>query len=142
MAQGPRDWSSAQSRSPGFKVNASRTAMCMAASDDFGHNGRFKEAFEFDAAGRVAEFAEGFGLDLADALAGDLVLVADFLERARETVVQAVAEFQDAALALREAVEDLAKLAAEEIEAGDLAWVLGGLVLNEEIGRASCRERV
>src|ERR1019366_8357567 len=131
MAQGPRDWSSCQSRSPGFKVNPSRTTMFMVASGDFGDKSRFEEAFEFVPAGRVAEFAEGFGLDLADALAGDLVLVADFLERARVAVVQAVTEFQNPALALRQAAEDLAELAPEQIEAGDLAWVLGGLVLDE-----------
>jgi len=34
--------------------------MFMTASRDFGHLGRFEEAFEFVSAGRVAEFAEGF----------------------------------------------------------------------------------
>src|ERR1019366_3945552 len=114
MAQGPRDWSSAQLRSPGFKVNPSRTTMFMTGSRDFGHLGRFEEAFEFVSAGRVAEFAEGFGLDLADALAGDLVLVADFLQCARVAVDQTVTEFQNPALALRQAAEDLAELAAEQ----------------------------
>ena len=82
-------------------------------------------------AGRVAEFAQGLGLDLADALPRDLVLVADLLQRAREAVVQAVAEFQDPPLALRQAVEHLAEPAPEQMEAGDLAGVLGGLVFDE-----------
>jgi hypothetical protein len=37
----------------------------------------------------VAHFAQGFGLDLADAFAGDLELVADFLKRAAVTVLEA-----------------------------------------------------
>gem|GEM_PF-6224538 len=40
------------------------------------------EAFEFADAGWVAHFPQGFGFDLADALAGDLELATDFLEGA------------------------------------------------------------
>src|ERR1035437_6605199 len=102
MAQGPRDRSCSQLRSPGFKVNPSRTTIFMTVSGDQGHSCGFEESLESVLAGRVAEFAQGFGLDLANALARDLVLPADFLQRARGAVDQAVAEFQDLALAARE----------------------------------------
>src|SRR5688572_18181061 len=42
----------------------------------------FEEALQLADAGGVAHFAEGLGFDLADALAGDLELFADFFERA------------------------------------------------------------
>ena len=50
--------------------------------------------------GGVAHFAEGFGLDLADALAGDAELAADFLEGAAVAVDEAEALFQDLAFTL------------------------------------------
>src|ERR1035438_3060056 len=108
MAQGPSDWSSPQFKSPGFKVNPSRTTRFMAVSGDLGQRGvGFEETLELAPAGWVAEFAQGLGLDLADALAGDFVLPAHLLQGAREAVVQAVAEFQDPALALVQPVEHL-----------------------------------
>src|ERR1022692_4134836 len=115
MVQWPRVLSSSQLRSPGFKVNPSRTTMFMTESRALGDRCRFEETLEFAPAGRVAQFAQGLGLDLADAFAGDLVLVADLLQRARVAVVQPVAELQDSALALRQAVEHLAKLALEQV---------------------------
>ena len=96
-----------------------------------GEGGGFEEALQFAPAGRVAEFAQGLGLDLADALARDFVLVADLLQRAREAVVEAIAEFQDPALALRQAIKHFAELAFEQMKAGDLARVLGGLVFDQ-----------
>ena len=41
--------------------------------------GLFQVVAEFAGAGGVAEFADGFGLDLADALAGYAEFAADFL---------------------------------------------------------------
>ncbi len=58
------------------------------------------EAFEFADAGGVTHFAEGFGFDLADALAGDLELAADFFEGAAVAVLEAEALFEDFAFAL------------------------------------------
>src|ERR1035437_4503807 len=130
MAHGPRDWRSSQLRSPGFRVKPSRTTRFMTASSDLGQHGGFEEALELAPAGRVAEFAQGLGLDLADALACDFILPAALLQGAREAFVQAVAEFQDPALALGQAVEHLAQLAPEQVEAGDLARILGGLVFD------------
>src|ERR1035438_8384534 len=68
IAQGPRDLSSSQLRSPGLRVNPSRTTMFMTASGHAADGGGFEEAIEFALAARVAEFAQGLGLDLADAL--------------------------------------------------------------------------
>ena len=48
----------------------------------------------------MAQFAQDLGLDLADALAGDFELVGHFFERALFAVGQAVAQFDDAALAV------------------------------------------
>src|ERR1019366_5382879 len=110
MGQGPRDWSSSQLKSPGFKVKPSSTTRFMTVSSDLGQRRVLEEALEFAPAGWVAEFAQGFGLDLADAFARDFVLSAHFLQGAREAVVQAVAEFQDPPLALGEALQHFAQL--------------------------------
>jgi len=58
-------------------------------------------------------------------------LLADFLQGAGEAVVEAVAEFEDAPLAFGEAAEDFGEPAAEEVEAGDVAGVFGGLVFKQ-----------
>ncbi len=54
---------------------------------------QFDEAFQLPDAGGVAHFPQSLGLDLADALAGDLELAADFLERAAVAVLEAEALF-------------------------------------------------
>ena len=51
-----------------------------------------EEAGELAEARRVTHFAQGFGLDLADAFAGDLELLADLFERAAVAVDEAEAE--------------------------------------------------
>ena len=45
----------------------------------FSSTRQLDEAFQLPDAGGVAHFPQGFRLDLADALAGDLELAADFL---------------------------------------------------------------
>ena len=62
-----------------------------------GRGGLFQVVAEFAGAGGVAEFADGFGLDLADALAGYAEFAADFLQGAGAAVLQAEPEFEDAA---------------------------------------------
>jgi hypothetical protein len=57
----------------------------------------------------VLELADGLGLDLADALAGDLEDPADLLERVGVAVADAVAELDDLALAEGQRVEDVAR---------------------------------
>ena len=51
----------------------------------------------------VTELVERLALDLADALARDAELAADLLERAGVSVLEAEAELDDLALAVREA---------------------------------------
>src|SRR5213594_4294480 len=51
----------------------------------------FEKAFQFAAASRVTQFAQGFGFDLADAFACHAVLFANFFQCPRVTVRQAIA---------------------------------------------------
>ena len=53
---------------------------------------------ELAAAGGVAKLAQRLGLDLADALAGDVELLAHLLQRAGAPVLQAEAQLQHAPL--------------------------------------------
>ncbi len=62
--------------------------------------GAVEEAFELAGADRVLELADGLGLDLADALAGDFEDLADLFERVGVAVADAVAELDDLALAV------------------------------------------
>src|SRR4030095_7013707 len=59
---------------------------------------------------RVAELSESFVFDLADALAGETDLLADFLEGHRVAAAQAVTKAQDFRLALVDAAEQAAEL--------------------------------
>ena len=58
----------------------------------------------------MAQFTDGFFLDLAHALAGKVELLTDFVERHRVFAAETVEEFQDFRLALRERVDDRAQL--------------------------------
>ena len=49
---------------------------------------RLQEAFDLPLAGRVAHFAQRFGFDLADALARDAELAANFFQRATVAVAE------------------------------------------------------
>src|SRR3954451_283084 len=65
----------------------------------------FEVVLELPAPARMPELAERLRLDLADALAGDVELLADLLEGARSAVLQPEPELEHAALATRERVE-------------------------------------
>src|SRR5690348_6624539 len=95
-----------------------------------------QEAFELSGADGVLEFADGFGFDLADALAGDLEDAADFFERVGVPVADAVAQLDDLALAVGEGLEDLLDLVLEHLLRGALDGIVGLLILDEvaEIG--------
>src|SRR5438128_2629269 len=67
---------------------------------------------------RVAELAEGFSLDLADALAGNAKLATHFFQGAGATVLQAEAQLEHLALALGERAEHRADLLLEEVVRG------------------------
>src|SRR4051794_27827101 len=70
----------------------------------------FDERLEALGAGGVAQLAQGLGFDLADALAGDLEVLADLLERVIRLLADAEAHAQDLLLARRERGQDLAGL--------------------------------
>ena len=63
----------------------------------------------------MAQLAQRLGLDLADALAGDREVLADFLERVLAAVGEAEAQAQHLLLARRERVEDLVGLLAQRL---------------------------
>src|SRR3989304_1544754 len=84
-----------------------------------------QEADQFRAAAGLLEFADGFGFDLADPLAGDLEDVADLLEGVAVALAQAVAEFDDLAFAIAERLENLRDLPAEHFLGGADGRALG-----------------
>src|SRR3546814_19173854 len=83
-------------------------------------------------AARVAELRHGTGFDLADALAGEVEVLPDLFEGAGLATVEAEAQLKDLALAVVEGGEEPVDLLGQQRGGGDL----------EEIGRASCRERL
>jgi hypothetical protein len=62
----------------------------------------------------VAELRQRFGLDLADAFAGEREELADLDERARLAAVEPGAQYEDLALAGRERLELLDDLAGQQ----------------------------
>ena len=60
-----------------------------------------QEVPQFFGAGGVAEFAEGFGLDLTDALTGYVEFLANFLKSACSAVLNAESQTQNLFLARR-----------------------------------------
>ncbi len=83
------------------------------------------------AADGVLKLADGFGFDLADALAGDLEDAADFFEGVGVAVADAVAELDDLALAVGQRLEHLLDFVLEHLLGGDFDGVVGLLVLDE-----------
>src|SRR5437867_665519 len=61
----------------------------------------------------MAQFAQGLGFDLADALAGDGEVLADLLECVLAAVVEAEPHLDDLLLARRESLQDLRRLLAQ-----------------------------
>src|SRR5688500_12214675 len=79
--------------------------------------------------GGVAELGHGPGLDLADALPGEVELVAHLLQRAGLAPVEAEAQAQDLALALAQGGQQAGQLVGQQclggrLEGGDGAPVL------------------
>ena len=71
------------------------------------------EALQLLAAGRVAELAQGLGLDLTDALAGDVELLPHLLQGVVAAVADPEAEAQDSLLARRQRLQDLFRLSLQ-----------------------------
>src|SRR5690606_23158495 len=80
----------------------------------------FQEAPKLLGAARMAELAQGLGFDLADALAGDVELLADFFQRVIRVHVDAEAHAQDLGLARREAGKDGVRGFAQAFRGGRL----------------------
>src|SRR5262249_30989447 len=66
-----------------------------------------EESLQVTDAGGVAKLAQGFGFDLADALARDVIHFADLLQSTLVTIHEAEAHFQNLALALSQTGEDV-----------------------------------
>ena len=66
----------------------------------------------------MAELGQSLGLDLADALARDAKLAADFLERTGMSVDKAKAQLDNLALTIGKRVEHLGELLLQHGEAG------------------------
>src|SRR5207302_6835086 len=80
---------------------------------------------------RVAQLAQGLGFDLADALAGDLEVLAHFLERVVALLADAEAHAQDFFFARRERGQHLPRLLGQ-VHVDDRIGRRGdGLVLDE-----------
>src|SRR5688572_9456313 len=79
----------------------------------------------------MAEAAQGQLLELADPLPSQVELVADLLERAGHAVVEAVAQGEDASLALGKALDRLAQRVGDIHLFGELHRIGGVLVLDE-----------
>src|SRR5450830_217128 len=77
------------------------------------------------------ELGQRLGLDLADALAGDAELLADFLEGARMLALEAETQLDDLALAVRERAQDEVELFFLHDLADGLDRDRGFLVLDE-----------
>jgi hypothetical protein len=63
----------------------------------------------------MLQLADGLGLDLPDALAGDLEDAADLFERVGVAVADAVAQLDDLALAVGQRLEHLLDLVLEHL---------------------------
>ena len=83
------------------------------------------------ASGRMAQLAQGLGLDLADAFARDVELLADLLKRVRLAVGQTEAHPQHLLLARGQRGQDLLKLLAQQRVGRFLRRLRGLVVLNE-----------
>src|SRR5512143_3116701 len=94
------------------------------------------EALELAAAAGVLELAQGLGLDLADALARHLELLADLLERVLVAVAQAEAHLEDPALALRERLEGLLDLLLE-VDVDDRVGRRGDELVLDEVAEVA-----
>jgi hypothetical protein len=80
---------------------------------------------------RRPKLAESLGFDLPDALARNLVEVADFLEGMAAAIDQAKAHFEDLPFPFAEAGENVVEFFFEHAVAGALGRVFGALVFDK-----------
>ena len=79
----------------------------------------------------MAQLAQRLGLDLADAFARDVELLADLLERAGTAVLDAEAELEDLLLARGEGGEHVHELLLQQRERRGLTRLARALIGNE-----------
>src|SRR5579863_5337469 len=79
----------------------------------------------------MAQLAQGLCLDLANALASDVELLAYLFESATATIIKAEAQLQDFALALGQAVQHILHLLFEQLMAGGFRRCQSGVVFDE-----------
>src|SRR5699024_7089892 len=84
-----------------------------------------QKVLQFLAAAGVAQFSEGLGLDLADALPGDVEFLAHFLQGAGAAVLNAEAELQHLLLPGSQGGEYVHQLLLQQGKAGGLAGLAG-----------------
>ena len=70
----------------------------------------------------MAQFAQGFGFDLAHAFTRDVELLAHIFQRARDAIFQAKAHDQHFALALIQPFQDFIHVLFEQVAAGAIHW--------------------
>src|SRR5688572_16116710 len=89
-----------------------------------------QESLKLPNARGMAHLAERLGLDLPDALARDLELLSDFLQRARIAIAQPETQFEHFAFALGEARQHVAQFVLQQTVAGHLGRILRALVFD------------
>src|SRR3954467_4581555 len=83
----------------------------------------------------MLQLADGFGLDLPDALASDLENAADLFERVSVAVLQAVPQADDLSLAPGERLQQMVDLLPQDALIGTVHRIVAGLVL-EKLAKA------
>src|SRR5664280_2824764 len=91
----------------------------------------FQEPLQVPDAGGMTQLSQRLGFDLPNAFAGDVVHLADFLQRALVAVHQPEAHFENLSFALGQCGQDVPELFLQETVAGHIGGVLGALVLDE-----------
>ena len=78
-----------------------------------------------------AQFSQGFGLYLADALAGDTKFLADFFQGVAFAVFQAKTQLENFLFALSQGAQDLLNLFFKQLLGGGFRRCFGVFVLNK-----------
>src|SRR2546421_11459833 len=79
----------------------------------------------------MAQIAQRFGIDLKNALASDMELLADFFQRAAAAIVEAEAQLQNLALTLGQAIQHVFHLLLEQLMAGGIGGSPRGMIFDE-----------
>src|SRR5215813_13859944 len=79
----------------------------------------------------MPQFAEGFSLDLAYALAGNAELLPHLFERTALAIAQPKAPLDDIAFAVAQAIEHFLHLLAQQLQRGSVDRAGDGLILDE-----------